>query len=314
VLANPRRILLVRQNERLGNIVLLNSAISALKNHFPSGDVDLLLPAKYAGIMKDDRRISNVFPVYKKEYISMPWKLFKLIKSLRGRDYDLAIDCSDVDSHSSTAAAYALLSGARVKAGWKSDGFFDLETQKYEGAAHASAMYLELLSGIFKKRMTGNPFFEVKSGPSAGGSPIIGINCGGRDNKKWPVENLMRLGEILSNKGYVVEFISGPDEEEERKYLSRNLPPRCSVLPLIPIARLKSVFSKYSAFVSSDTGPMHVAWCLKIPVVAIFISSDIEKYKPLSDGSVVIDGRYGIRPESVSESVIEAVESKRISV
>ncbi|UCE67970.1 MAG: hypothetical protein JSU85_08195, partial [Candidatus Zixiibacteriota bacterium] len=87
VRSNPGKILLVKQAERLGNIVLLNSAISALNKRFPEAEIDLLLPAKFSDIMLDDKRINSVIPVYKKDYISRPWELFKLLKKIRKRRY-----------------------------------------------------------------------------------------------------------------------------------------------------------------------------------------------------------------------------------
>jgi len=311
---NPRRILLVKQAERLGNVVLLNSAISAIKNHFAGSEIDLLLPAKFAGIMEADKRINSVMPVYKKDYISKPWKLLKLLKKLRHRSYDLAIDCSDVNSHSSMGAAYTLLSGAAVKAGWEIGGFFDLEVPRYSDTVHASEMYTRLISGILGKDLDGNPYFETDSKKSYGGKPLIGINCGGRDDKKWPLENFVRLGEILSWKNIPVEYILGPDEEDLRETLLNNLPPRCEVLPLMPVEKLKEMFSRYSVFVTSDSGPMHVAWCLKVPVVAIFLSSEMEKFRPLSEGSVSVDGSGGLEPPEISELVFSALNSRRIAV
>lgn len=312
---SPGRILLVKQAERLGNIVLLNSAVSALKKKFPQCDIDLLLPAKFAAIMSDDKRIAAVFPVYKKEYISGPWKLIGLVRKLRKRKYDLAVDCSDVNSHSSTGAAYTLLCGARVTAGWKISGLFDLETPRFGDSAniHASSMYLRLLSGIFGTELKGDPYFEsepLEKGPR----PLVGINCGGRDDKRWPLENFIRLGEILSENNISAEFIMGPDEEEQRKLLQDNMPPSGALLPLIPVARLKEIFRRYSVFVSSDSGPMHIAWSLRIPVIAIFLSSETEKFKPLSEGSVCIDGGGGIDPQEVYRLVLKALDSERISV
>jgi len=311
---NPRRILLVKQAERLGNIVLLNSAISALRRQFPESEIDLLLPAKFAEIMETDRRINSVISVYKKDYISKPWKMLKLLKNLRNRSYDLAIDCSDVNSHSSTGAAYILLSGARVTAGWEIGSFFDLEVPRYSEMIHASEMYMRLVSGIVGKELKGDPYFEMNSQKSYGEKPLIGINCGGRDDKKWPLDNFIRLGEILSEKNISAEYILGPDEENIREMLLENLPPRCELLPLTPVSRLKETFRRYSVFVTSDSGPMHVAWCLKVPVIAIFLSSEMEKFRPLSEGSVSIDGSGGLEPRKVSELVLNALNSRRTAV
>ena len=311
---NPIRILLVKQAERLGNIVLLNSGISALKKQFPKAEIDLLLPAKFSDIMLDDRRINSVIPVYKKDYISKPWELFKLLKKLRKRRYDIAIDCSDVNSHSSTGAAYTLLSGAAVTAGWEIGDFFDLKAHRHDEIMHASEMYRRLISGIFGRELEGDPYFEMSSPEILDEKPLIGINCGGRDDKKWPLNNFIRLGEILSEKNIPAEYILGPDEEDLRKLLLENLSPHCNLLPLIPVADLKGKFRRYSVFVTSDSGPMHVAWSLNIPVIAIFLSSEMEKFRPLSEGSVAVDGSGGLEPHKVSELVLNALNSTRIAV
>jgi ADP-heptose:LPS heptosyltransferase len=312
VLKSPRKILLVKQAERLGNIVLLNSAISALKKQFPDSEIDLLLPAKFAATMNDDKRITTVIPVYKKIYISRPWKLAGLLRTLRKRRYDLAVDCSDVNSHSSTGIAYTLLSGARVTAGWNIGRIFDLETPRYNDITHASSMYLRLLSGIFGREFEGDPYFD-SGPPEKRPKPLVGINCGGRNDKRWPLENFIRLGEILSENNISAEYILGPDEEAQRKFLQDNMPPLCSLLPLIPVARLKDTFRKYSAFVTSDSGPMHIAWSLKIPVIAIFLSSEMEKFKPLSEGSICFDGSGELNPQEVYQMVLSALDSERIS-
>jgi ADP-heptose:LPS heptosyltransferase len=312
-LQSPEKILLVKQAERLGNIVLLNSAISALKKQFPDLEIDLLLPAKFAAIMNDDKRVHAVIPVYKKVYISRPWKLAGLLRTLRKRRYDLAVDCSDVNSHSSTGIAYTLLSGARVTAGWNIGRLFDLETPRYNDNTHASSMYLRLLSGIFEGDFEGDPYFE-SGPPEKRPKLLVGINCGGRDEKRWSLENFIRLGEILSENNISAEYILGPDEDAQRKFLQDNMPPLCSLLPLIPVAKLKDTFRKYSAFVASDSGPMHVAWSLKIPVIAIFLTSEMDKFKPLSNGSVSIDGSGGIDPQELYDMVICALDSERISV
>jgi len=313
VLKSPGKVLLIKQAERLGNIVLLNSAISALNGQFPDSEIDLLLPAKFASIMTDDTRINSVIPVYKRTYISRPWQLVGLLNRLRNRRYDLAVDCSDVNSHSSTGAAYTLLCGATVTAGWDIGRLFDLEAPRYDDNTHASSMYLRLLSGIFGKELKGDPYFD-EIAPEKPQKQLIGINCGGRDDKRWSLENFIQLGEILSSNNLSAEYILGPDEEDQRKILLDNMPPMCSLVPPIPVSRLKDSFRKYAVFVTSDSGPMHIAWCLKIPVVAIFLSSEMDKFKPLSPGSVCIDGSGGLNPQEVYRMVMSALDSERISV
>jgi ADP-heptose:LPS heptosyltransferase len=314
VVPRAGRILLVKQSERLGNIVLMNSAVSGLASCFPDIKIDLLLPAPYAKVMIANSHIHEIIPVHKKEYITRPWKLAALLRKLRGNKYDLAIDCSDVNSHSSTGAAYAILSKAKLVAGWKMTAkrLFDIEVERYSKAVHASQMYIKLFSVIFGQPLTGQPYFDrIES--KASSELVIGINCGGRGPKRWPLERFIEVGKHLSQNGVKVEFILGPEENEIRPYLQKNLPDGCHLLPLLPLESLMKTIRKYCVFISSDTGPMHLAWCLKVPTIAIFIDSELEKFSPLSPGSVAVDGRKDITPKEISDLVIGILKSGKVS-
>ncbi len=311
---NRSKILLVKQSERMGNIILMNSAISGLTAEFGNLKIDLLLPAPYADIMAANSHINKIIPVLKKGYIVRPWLLAGLISRLRHENYDLAIDCSDVNSHSSTGAAYAILSGARIIAGWKmtSRQIFDIEVERYQDVVHATEMYVRLFSGIFGRPINGEPYFDKVEAAKNLNEPVIGINCGGRGPKRWPLDKFIELGKIISRKGAEVEFILGPEEKGLRADLEKSLPDGCSLLPLMDVQNLMKRISGYRAFISSDTGPMHLAWCLKVPTIAIFVDSELEKFRPRSPGSAAIDGNKGIAPEEIAEIAAGILESGKV--
>jgi len=308
------RLLLVKQADRLGNIILLNSAINAIMDNFPRIKLDLLLPAGFGGLLDGDPRVNRIFAVAKKQILLKPWKLVSLIGDLRKQKYDLAIDCSDVNSHSLTGAMYTTLSGAKLTAGWRigEKRTYDIEAPRYSETVHASEMYLRLLSGVFERKMDGSPFF-ISTGPdSATNEKRIGINCGGRGSKKWPLEKFLQVGSMLGESGVQVDFILGPDEVDERASLQGILPANGRLLPLTPIAQLKNIIADYALFISSDTGPMHLAWSLGVPTIAIFLDSEIEKFKPLSDGSIAFDAKNGIDEKQVYDAAISILKKQRI--
>jgi ADP-heptose:LPS heptosyltransferase len=172
-------------------------------------------------------------------------------------------------------------------------------------------MYLKLISGIFSREMKGNPFFEEIDDTSK--KPIlVGINCGGRGSKRLPLDNFIELAKMLSDKNINSELILGPAENELRHGLEEKLPVNCNLLPLTPVNKLKETFNRYAVFVTSDTGPMHLAWALKIPVISIFLDSVIEKYRPLSEKSVVFDININFNVENVFHSIMDILESKGI--
>jgi ADP-heptose:LPS heptosyltransferase len=308
----PQKILLVKQSERLGNIVLLNAAISGLVNVMPDTKIDLMLPAAYADIMSANDRINHIIPALKREYILKPWKLAGLIRLIRHQHYDLAIDCSDVNSHSSTGALYTLLSGAKITAGWKTgdNRVFDIEVERYGNIVHASEMYLKLFSGILKREIVGEPYFNLKAKEAPKEPPIVGINCGGRGFKRWPLADFIKVGARLGSMGYNIEFILGPEEESLRADF--NSPANCRLLPLLPLPKLMEAIRSYSLFISSDTGPMHLAWSLRVPTIAIFLDSELDKFKPLSPGSLAINAKDGVSADEVAEIAIKILKSTKV--
>jgi heptosyltransferase-1 len=286
----------------------MNSAISGLAAAFPDARIDLVTPAAFTEVMSNNKRLNKIIPIAKREFIYKPWMLAAVISSIRKNQYDVAIDCSDVNSHSATEAIYTLISGAKITAGWEisSKGVFDIEVQKYSDNVHATEMYLRLLSSVFGRQLDGGPYFEMdlpKHAPAGNG---VGINCGGRGSKRWPLKNFVTLGSMLSRRGLEVDFIVGPDERGLRSILLRNLPDKCRLLPEMPLAKLMDVIGAFRVFVSSDTGPMHVAWCLGVPTIAVFTDSEIEKFRPLSPGSVAISAESDVPAESVLAHVLEA--------
>jgi ADP-heptose:LPS heptosyltransferase len=293
----------------------MNSAVSALSSAFPGIKIDLLLPAAYAEVMSRTLAVSEVIPVFKKKYITRPWILLQLISNLRRRKYSLAIDCSDVNSHSFTGAMYTILSGARITAGWRISKrrLFDIEVERYTRVIHASDMYLHLISGIFGRELKGNHYFDINKGKNFPAASSMGINCGGRSAKRWALQNFVDVGRKLGMAGYSVDFILGPEEDKLRSELNTKLPENCRLLPLLPLSRLMDFISQYGVFISSDTGPMHLAWCLRVPVIAIFVGSELEKFKPLSPGSVAIDARYGVEPYRISELAIKALTAGKVT-
>jgi ADP-heptose:LPS heptosyltransferase len=265
--------------------------------------------------MRANSRINAIIPVYKREYILHPWKLAGLIRKIRRNRYDLAIDCSDVNSHSSTGAIYTILANASQTAGWKMGQrkIFDIEVGRYPEIVHANRMYLRLFSGIFGDELDGLPYFNNIDGVAINNKAVIGINCGGRGSKRWPLEKFVEVGKYLSTQGFEVEFILGPEENGLRSTFNRNLPERCRLLPPLSLSELMKTMNSYRVFISSDTGPMHMAWCLRVPTIAIFLDSELEKFKPLSPGSVAIDGQKGIEPEAIAEIAVNIVKSGKVT-
>jgi heptosyltransferase-1 len=123
------------------------------------------------------------------------------------------------------------------------------------------------------------------------------INPGaGWGAKCWPAESYGEVARALADHGIAVMVNFGPDEEQLAQQVrdasgAVALPVSCSVSELIALTR------RASLLVGGDTGPMHLAAALGVPIVALFGPTRPERNGPYATRSVVLRS-----PESVDNS------------
>ena len=110
---------------------------------------------------------------------------------------------------------------------------------------------------------------------------------GGWGAKLWPAENYGGVAAALGRKGLPSLINFGPGEEElaravERASTGAAQPLCCSLGELIALTRRASIF------IAGDSGPMHLAAALGVPVVAIFGPTDPARNGPYGTRSVVL--------------------------
>jgi heptosyltransferase-1 len=105
--------------------------------------------------------------------------------------------------------------------------------------------------------------------------------------KQWPAERYGIVARELEKNGIRSLVNYGPGEEElavavENASGSAARKVCCSVAELIALTRRSRLF------IGGDTGPMHLAAALKIPIVAIFGPTDPERNGPFGTRAVVL--------------------------
>ncbi len=105
--------------------------------------------------------------------------------------------------------------------------------------------------------------------------------------KRWPAERYGRVARQLKDFGVDAILNYGPGEEDlarEAEVASEGAARamKCSISELIALTR------RARLFVGGDTGPMHLAAALQVPVVAIFGPTDPARNGPYATRSVVL--------------------------
>lgn len=120
--------------------------------------------------------------------------------------------------------------------------------------------------------------------------PLVGINPGAAfgEAKRWLPENFAKTAEKLLNKGYQVVLFSGPGAElPSALEIAKSQPGIINLAGKTSLEELIGTIALCNLFITNDSGPMHIACALSIPVVAIFGPTDSQSTGPRN-------GRYKI--------------------
>jgi len=118
-LSSIRKILVVRQDDRIGNLILTTPLLSALRRFFPKAQVTYLASKTFHTLFHNSSLVDQIFVAKKRQYIIHPLSLVSFIRRIRKQKFDLAFDASDENSFSLNNSFLAYLSGSRYRIGYK---------------------------------------------------------------------------------------------------------------------------------------------------------------------------------------------------
>jgi heptosyltransferase-1 len=111
---------------------------------------------------------------------------------------------------------------------------------------------------------------------------------GGWKSKCWPPERYGALCANLWRKLSVRAVVNaGPGEEDLALAVIASAAPAKPVLFSPTLPELAALLAKARLVVAADTGPMHLAAALGIPVVALFGPTDPARNGPIPQGTVL---------------------------
>ncbi|GAA0560190.1 glycosyltransferase family 9 protein [Chitinophaga japonensis] len=106
------------------------------------------------------------------------------------------------------------------------------------------------------------------------GSPVAVIHPGATDPRRhWPAVNFARVADYLVSAGYTVYINGLPEEAYLVNGILQNMQQRSGAHSLcgkLSICGLAGLLSLADIVVSNDSGPLHLAYALRIPAVGIY--------------------------------------------
>jgi heptosyltransferase-1 len=126
-----------------------------------------------------------------------------------------------------------------------------------------------------------------------------------RPEKEWPVAHWIELGKILNARDLAVLVPWGSDAERVRAAEIVAALPNARVADRQPIDEVAKTVAGAACVIGGDTGLVHLAAALGVPLVAIFSGSDPALTRPVGAGPIEVVGTKGTTPsvEDVSASL-----------
>jgi heptosyltransferase-1 len=129
-------------------------------------------------------------------------------------------------------------------------------------------------------------------------------------SKEWPEENWRMLTAVLGGNDIDLVALHGNDTERERAVRIAAASPRVRMPDRQPLDQVARLIAGASFVIGVDTGLLHLAAALGVPLVAIFLGSEPKLTGPMGQGPIEVLGAKGA-PPSVAE-VADTV--KRIAI
>ncbi len=350
----PHRILIVRLGA-MGDIIHGMPAVAALRRAKPNLKIGWLVEERWTELLsaRSSDRLAERSPVkplvdwvhianfsrWRKSLLSKESRreMQACLHEVRNMGYDLALDLQG----SIRSSLAARLSGARMRIGSAEPREAPARLLYTKVAApigehvveHALSLAATVAGGSLSCVDAPFPIDSAREAwaerlrASNGNKPLAILNPGaGWGAKRWPAESYGIVAAGLSKRGMTVLINHGPGEEPLAESVSAAsgraaIPLKCSVGELIAITR------RASLFVGGDTGPMHLAAGLRVPVVALFGPTSPERNGPFATRSVVLrnpksalnsshsdkadQGLLAIPPEAVMQAAEQLLEGQR---
>lgn len=336
-LSRINKILVVRQDDRIGNLILTTPLLSALRRFFPQAKVWYLASKTFHTLFSKSSLVDKILVAKKRQYIFHPLSLLFFVRKVRKQKFDLAIDASDENNFSLNNLFLILLSGARVRIGYgkpQSDLFLNLEVPPSRARRHATEMHLDLLRHLVGDFQSDGLKIEVDpkkkavvegylKGKGVGADDfLVGMHIGGRGRKRWQLGNFQKVADWITDSfrmnlqdesfGVKVIFIWGPEERKVVQKIGATGEGQI-VSDLFDLPVLSALIERCNLFIAPDTGAMHLSVAVGTPTLALFLDSDPVKFGPkgkmhrtlaASDGIISVETVKNVFQEMVRSQTL----------
>jgi heptosyltransferase-2 len=278
------RILIVR-TDRIGDVLLSTPVIKALRDSFPNSYIAMMVRPYARDIIEGNPYLDEVI-LYDKNKRHKGWiASVKFAIQLKKKNFDLAV----VLHPTNRVHIITFLAGITERLGYnKKFGFLltkKVSDEKRFGVKHELEYNLDLVRLVGAQARDKSLFMPVnevsrdyiekflKARGVSRSEALIAIHPGAScPSKKWPPQRFAwvadRLIEDFNARVVIVGDVGDIHTAEKLKQAMRHEP--IFACGKTTISQLACLLKRCTLFISNDSGPVHIASSLGVPVVDIF--------------------------------------------
>lgn len=292
------RVLLLRL-ERIGDLLMTLEALRDARQAWPHAHIEIAVGQWNESLAMLIADVDSVdvadAPWLARGDRSATWpRLVAAARRWRAREFDIVINIEpDIRSN-----WLAWMTGAPTRVGYRTagGGAFLTEALDYDSSRHVSENAREVVA-----RAAGgaSPAPEVERArlavPAAAvaranailgraDGPLVGIHpSGGRESKQWHLDRFAEVGRaLIDTRNATIVLTGGSSDtalvEDVARRIGRSRVLRADNEPDLPT--MAALLGSLDLFISSDTGPMHLAAAVGTPVISLFGPADPRRYGP----------------------------------
>lgn len=293
-MTQPERIL-IRAPNWLGDAVMALPAMAALRRAFSDRRIVLAGPPSIA-------------PLFLEDTSAQPDEVLTLDKTETAALRTSAVDLAIVLPNSFRVAWACWRAGIAGRWGYRTQGRSLLLTRpvrRPRGRMHQSEYYLHLVRALGLEAPAVLPAISITAETRARvgallerigldrSAPIVGMAPGAAYGhaKRWPPDRAAELARRLKARGAVTVLVGAAGDRDAAREIESSLGDGTRLVNLVGRTDLRlfaGLLAVCDAFVSNDSGAMHLAAAVGVPVTAIFGPTDERATAPLGDHDVII--------------------------
>lgn len=288
----------------IGDLVMATPILTDLRKAFPEAHITAMCRAPIAELLEEDLDINELFTFHKVSGFGHRAQKRDIVQKIRQGKYDLGI----LLTNSFSSASWFWQGKVRRIVGYKGQlrSLFltdRVSLPKALQTQHLVLSYKMLLEPLGIPLSESAPrlylmekeIHEARALLTRMGVDknhiLVGINPGAAygSAKCWLPERFREVTEkLLENKSITVIYFGDPNTAPLIKQICENLPSRVvNLAGLTSIRQLACLIKLCDILLTNDSGPMHIAAAVGIPLVALFGSTNDATTGPYKTGTVI---------------------------